>query len=157
MQIVFACPTCGGHNVAELNSETADLQCGSCSWQRPVSEENRASQEPQSCVVCGCGDLWRQKDFPQRIGVLMVASGALISTFFWWFMEPAKAIGVLLVFALIDGVLYALMRDVLVCYRCRSRHRRTAFDGRHERFNLETHERYRQEAIRLEEAQRGTK
>ena len=46
------------------------------------------------------------------------------------------------------------MRDVLVCYRCQARHRHTPLDGRHERFNLETHERYRQEALRLEAADR---
>ncbi|MCX7419318.1 MAG: hypothetical protein NT013_07245 [Planctomycetia bacterium] len=157
MQIVFACPTCGGHNVADVVSETAELHCTSCMWQRPVLAENRLGQEPKDCVVCGSSDLWRQKDFPQRVGVLMVATGALLSTIFWWYMEPAKAIGVLLVFALIDGVLYTLMRDVLVCYRCQTRHRHAPLDGRHERFNLETHERYRQEAIRLDEAQRGAK
>jgi hypothetical protein len=94
--------------------------------------------------------LWRQKDFPQRVGVLMVVAGALLSTIFWWFMEPVWAIGVLLLFALLDGVLYTLMPDVLVCYRCKARHRHAPLDGRHERFNLETHERYRQEAMRLE-------
>ena len=152
MWIVFECPSCLGHNVGEVAGETTALRCAACSWQRPVAESNRSAAEPAECVVCGCGDLWRQKDFPQRLGVLMVAIGALLSTIFWWRMEPAWAIGVLLLFALVDGVLYTLMRDVLVCYRCGSRHRHTPLDGRHERFNLETHERYRQEAIRLEEA-----
>ncbi len=84
----------------------------------------------------------------------MVAAGALLSTIFWAFMEPLWAIGVLLLFALIDGVLYTAMRDVLVCYRCLARHRHTPLDGRYERFNLEMHERYRQEALRLETADR---
>ncbi len=154
MWIVFECPSCHGHNVAEVASETADLRCSSCSWQRSVAEEDRSGKEPSRCVVCGCEDLWRQKDFPQRLGVLMVGTGALLSTIFWWFMEPTWAIGVLLAFALIDGVLYTFMRDVLVCYRCQARHRHASLDGRHERFNLETHERYRQEAIRVDESQR---
>lgn len=152
MWIVFECPSCHSNNVTEVVAETTALRCGACSWQRPVAETDRTATEPAQCVVCGCGDLWRQKDFPQRVGVLMVAIGALLSTIFWWRMEPAWALGVLLLFALLDGVLYTLMRDVLVCYRCGSRHRHTPFDGRHDRFNLETHERYRQEAIRLEEA-----
>lgn len=150
MWIVFECPACQSHNVSEVAAQTEQLRCSSCSWQRPVAAENRAATEPAHCVVCGCGDLWRQKDFPQRLGILMVGTGALLSTIFWWFMMPAWAIGVLLVFALVDGVLYTLMRDVLVCYRCKTRHRHAPLDGRHERFNLETHERYRQEAIRLE-------
>lgn len=152
MWIVFECPSCHVTSVSEVIAQTEQLRCSNCSWQRPVAEENRAASEPANCVVCGCGDLWRQKDFPQRLGILMVGTGALLSTVFWWFMMPAWAIGVLLLFALVDGVLYTLMRDVLVCYRCGTRHRHTPLDGRHERFNLETHERYRQEAIRLEQA-----
>ncbi|HLQ45687.1 MAG TPA: hypothetical protein VK137_13205 [Planctomycetaceae bacterium] len=151
MWIVFECPSCHGHNVTEVAAETAELHCSKCSWRRPVATENRSRHEPSSCLVCGCGDIWRQKDFPQRLGVLMVGLGALVSTIFWWRMEPAWAIGVLLVFALVDGVLYTLMRDVLVCYRCQTRHRHAPLEGRHHRFNLELHERYRQEAIRLEE------
>lgn len=151
MWLFFECPACQGDNVVEINSTANTLRCEKCSWTRTIANEIRADQEPETCVACGCGDLWRQKDFPQRLGVAMVASGALLSTAFWWFMEPAWAIGVLLAFALVDGVLYTLMRDVLVCYRCRARHRHAPLDGRHERFNLETHERYRQEAIRLEQ------
>lgn len=155
MWVVFECPSCHCQNVSEVAVETEEIRCSSCVWQRPVADENRSASEPVTCVVCGCGDLWRQKDFPQRLGLLMVAAGALMSTVFWWFMQPAWAIGVLLLFALVDGLLYTLMRDVLVCYRCKARHRHAPLDGRHERFNLETHERYRQEALRLEEAKRG--
>ena len=154
MWIVFECPACHVNSLVEVVAETTDLRCPACSWQRPIAAENRSGNEPTSCLVCGCEDIWRQKDFPQRLGVLMVAAGALVSTIFWWFMMPEWAIGVLLLFALLDGVLYTLMRDVLVCYRCGSRHRHAPLDGRHEPFNLETHERYRQEAIRLEDASR---
>lgn len=155
MWIVFECPSCQSHNVGEVVAQTEQLRCSSCSWQRPVAAENRSANEPVNCVVCGCGDLWRQKDFPPRLGLLMVASGAILSTIFWWYMRPGWAIGVLLLFALVDGLLYTLMRDVLVCYRCKTRHRHAPLDGRHERFNLETHERYRQEAIRLETSKRS--
>ena len=156
MWIVFDCPTCRANNVTEVTEKSHDLTCSACAWRRTVAEEDRSANEPTRCVVCGCEDLWRQKRFPQRLGLLMVGSGALLSTIFWWYMRPAWAIGVLLLFALIDGLLYTLMRDVLVCYRCQARHRHTPLDGRHERFNLETHERYRQEAIRLKEQQSGS-
>lgn len=151
MWIVFECPSCQHQNVAEVAGETAALRCSTCAWQRPVDRADCAAIEPMNCVVCGCGDLWRQKDFPQRLGILMVAIGALVSTIFWWYMMPGWAIGVLLLFALLDGLLYNLMPDVLVCYRCHARHRHTPLHQQHERFNLETHERYRQETIRLEE------
>ncbi|TXT24266.1 MAG: hypothetical protein FD138_3100, partial [Planctomycetota bacterium] len=88
MWIVFECPSCHGNNVSEVVAETEQLRCSSCSWQRPVAAANRAASEPANCVVCGCEDLWRQKDFPQRLGVLMVGTGAVLSTIFWWYMEP---------------------------------------------------------------------
>jgi hypothetical protein len=150
MWIVFECPSCRNSSASEVVAATEQLRCSSCSWQRPVAESNRSATEPASCLVCGCEDLWRQKDFPQRLGVLILAVEVILATYFWARMEPIRTYGVLLFFALLDGVLYTLMRDVLVCYRCKARHRRAPLDGRHERFNLETYERYRQEAIRLE-------
>ncbi len=44
-------------------------------------------------------------------------------------------------------VLFAVLPDVLVCYRCRARHRTAGGDDR-TTFDLETAERYRQERIR---------
>jgi hypothetical protein len=79
----------------------------------------------------------------------MVALGALLSTIAITFYYPATALGILLAFALVDLLLYVLMPDVLVCYRCQSRHRHTQPGESVPRFNLETAERYRQEAARL--------
>lgn len=79
----------------------------------------------------------------------MVALGALLSTIAIAFYYPATALGILLAFAFADLLLYVLMPDVLVCYRCQSRHRHTQPGESVPRFNLETAERYRQEAARL--------
>ncbi len=84
--------------------------------------------------------------------MLFVALGALLSTIAWFYMWLVVAIGILMVFALADLLLYALMNDVLVCYRCNARHRHAIIDEQHARFDLETAERYRQEAIRLNES-----
>ena len=105
---------------------------------------------PKRCLVCDCGDLWRQKDFSPRVGLTMVGLGILLSTIAWARMEPLWAIGTLMAFALLDLMLYVLMSDVLVCYRCGARHRHAHLAEDHPRFNLETHERYRQESLRLQ-------
>lgn len=101
------------------------------------------------CLACGCSDLWRQKDFPPLLGLTFVALGALLSTIAWSFYRIEMALGILMGFALLDLILYALMSDVLVCYRCDARHRRVNLDENHSRFNLELAERYRQEARRI--------
>lgn len=56
-------------------------------------------------------------------------------------------------FALLDMVLYIVMPDVLVCYRCRTRHH-NADTSQHGAFDLELGEKYRQEEIRRKEQQR---
>jgi hypothetical protein len=107
------------------------------------------AEAPARCVVCGCHDLWRQKDFPQGLGLFFVALGALISTIAWAYHMPLTALGTLMGFAALDLLLYVFMPDVLVCYRCHARYRHAALNAAHPRFNLETAERYRQEAARL--------
>ncbi len=152
MQLVYRCPGCGETAIVDRVESTRRAECAACGRSRDVPGGDLVDGLPVRCLACGCDDLWRQKDFPQRLGVMMVGLGILGSTVFWARMEPVAAIGVLMGFALIDMLLFVLMRDVLVCYRCGARHRKVDRAEDHARFNLETHERYRQEAIRLEES-----
>jgi hypothetical protein len=156
MRLVFRCPGCQQTVRRTVAAGDRELACESCGWTRESRSECDATNAPAACCVCGCDDLWRQKDFPQRVGVALVATGALLSTIAWSDFRPVLAIGVLLAFAALDLVLYRAMRDVLVCYRCGARHSPEAIDPAHPRFDLETAERYRQERLRLEEAGRST-
>lgn len=150
MQLSFQCPVCSQPNYTEVTDHTGELHCQQCQWERTLAESDLVDDRPARCLVCGTEDLWRQKDFPQGLGLLMVATGALLSTIAWAMLWPVTAIGVLMAFGLADLLLYTFMKDVLVCYRCRAKHRRVNFDDDHPRFDLELAERYRQEAIRLE-------
>ena len=149
MQVSFSCPGCQQTTHTDVASPANSLACGRCSWTRAVSAADLANGEPNRCLVCGCTDLWRQKDFPQKLGLTMVALGALLSTIAWMQYMPLTAIGVLLGFAFVDLMLYTFMPDVLVCYRCSARFRHAKLSEHHPRFDLETSERYRQEAARL--------
>src|SRR5262249_37424883 len=153
MQVTFQCPGCQQMRRVGVAPETASLACDGCHWSRPLADDARDNAARLQCLVCGCDDLWRQKDFPQRVGLAMVALGALLSTIAWAYHLPATALGVLLGFALVDLLLFTFMKDVLVCYRCHARYRDVPFLDDHPRFNLETAERYRQEGARLKEAQ----
>ena len=86
---------------------------------------------------------------------MFVGLGIVLSTVALSYYRPVLAIGVLMLFAVGDLVLYLVMRDVLVCYRCGARYRKAALQEDHPTFKLETAERYRQEARRLEEAARN--
>lgn len=152
MQILFSCPSCSRTVRAEVAATTDTLSCSGCSWRRELRAEDSTSAQPTRCLVCGCEDLWRQKDFPQKLGLALVALGALLSTIAMAYYYPTTALGVLLLFALADLLLFTFMPDVLVCYRCAARHRHTNPGEDYPRFNLETAERYRQEAARLTES-----
>ncbi|MBL8850994.1 MAG: hypothetical protein JNG89_15045 [Planctomycetaceae bacterium] len=107
-------------------------------------------------MACGNGDLWRQKDFPQALGLALVAAGAVLSSIAWYFHWPKTALGLLMAFALADMIVFIVMPDVLVCYRCKSRHHRLrSTSAEHPGFSHETAERYRQEELRTREAQRS--
>jgi hypothetical protein len=150
MRILYLCPNCQQTNRLTVTETSEKLSCSDCSWTRPLPADPLQRVHPEQCLVCGCRDLWRQKDFPQRLGVAMVAAGGILSTIAYYYHYHLWALGILMVFALIDMILFAVMPDVLVCYRCSSRYRNFDPAGGTPYFNLETNERYRQEAIRLQ-------
>ena len=155
MLVRFRCPRCESQNRTNLGAGAEPrLHCTHCEWSRSCPPDS-AEARPEKCLVCGCGDLWRQKDFPQRLGVAMVVAGVIASTWANAQYQPVWAMGVLLLFALLDMLLYAWMPDVLVCYRCHARYRDPEPGQVYPAFQLETSERYRQESRRLAEARDG--
>lgn len=75
-----------------------------------------------------------------------------MSTVAWANHRPTWALGILMAFALVDLLLYTFMTDMLVCYRCRARHRRTPLDDQHPSFSPELNERYVQMKKRLDDS-----
>jgi len=67
----------------------------------------------------------------------------------WGMTMPIATFGILFATALIDVVLYLVVPDALMCYRCGATYRLGSGTGGHGPFNLETHERYRQQAARM--------
>jgi hypothetical protein len=61
--------------------------------------------------------------------------------------------GILLGSALLDGILYMWVGDVVVCYRCSAHHRGFPPNPAHQPFDLGIGERYRQEKLRREQMQ----
>lgn len=152
MYVTYICPRCERSHRSEPISRIEGLNCSACGWSRPFSETvDRQSETPRECLRCGNEDLWRQKNFPQWLGLLFVAAGAISSSIAWAYHRPVWALGILMGFALLDMMFYLTMPDVLVCYRCRTKHHR-ADVSRHGAFNHELAERYRQERIRLQQS-----
>jgi hypothetical protein len=110
-----------------------------------------ADSAVRRCVVCPSTDLFVRKDFPQRLGVLTVGLGILGSSIAWYYSKIYITYAILFATAALDLVLYWVVPNALMCYRCGAHYREVPGLDEFEPFNLETHERYRQQAIRLAE------
>ncbi|MFK7817223.1 MAG: hypothetical protein AB8G99_00770 [Planctomycetaceae bacterium] len=150
MRLRYACPNCQAQKEADVGPGSI-IRC-ECSWTREAPADSFENDTPTKCLVCSCGDLWRQKDFPQWLGLTMVAMGIIFSTIAWSQHMPLTALGILMFFALVDLLLYTFMGDMLVCYRCRARHRKMPIGEDHPNFDLEVAERYRQKQLRMKQA-----
>lgn len=163
MRITYACPSCDA-TVTQSGVETAtSLCCSRCGAFVAVPADGVAwtnaaggAADPgagvpvlRRCLVCPSTELFVRKDFPQRLGVAIVVVGFVASCITWAWQMLIPTFAILFATALIDVVLYLVMPECLTCYRCASRYRGAA--GPHGGFDLETHERHRQQRIRLAE------
>ena len=170
MRITYACPSCDA-TVTHGHVETAreivcphcgvaiDIPVGAIGWSGPAGEgvEQGIGQPVlRRCLVCPSTELFLRKDFPQRLGVGIVVAGFAASCVTWAWQLLVPTFAILFGTALIDVLLYFLMPECLTCYRCAARYRGAG--GPHGGFDLETHERHRQQRIRLADASgsRGT-
>lgn len=163
MRITYACPTCGSTVALPVAEPATALGCPRCGamvevpanaivWAGPGGEPVVAGEgEPRlrRCLVCPCTELFTRKDFPQRLGVGIVVVGFAASCVTWAWRLLVPTFAILFGTALIDVVLYLLMPECQTCYRCGARYR--GFGGHPEGFDLETHEKHRQQRIRLAE------
>src|SRR5690606_11193377 len=111
MHLAFACLACAQPRRTVIDAHITAIDCP-CGWRRAIEAGGEGAPSPEApaaCLVCGCDDLWRQKDFPQGLGLAIVGAGMLLSTIAWANYRPLLAIGVLMAFALADLVLYATM------------------------------------------------
>jgi hypothetical protein len=105
------------------------------------------------CVVCGNHELYKKKDFPHAFGMAILVGAFLASTVTYFLYEKWWTWAILIGSAAFDGILYLLVKDVIVCYRCDAHFCGVTATAEHKPFELTVHERYRQEKIRREQLQ----
>ena len=171
MKITFVCPGCerparvicpgraGG--VSPLTGsahEPGGLRpplAGSIDWQCPHCD-HRLTIEPAApdlptCVICGNKELYKKKAFPHGLGMTILVVACLASVFTYGWYEKWATYAILIGTALFDGVLYLMVGDVIVCYRCNAYYGGVQPSDRHKPHELIVGERYRQERIRREQ------
>jgi len=118
------CPACGKHQEIRV---PADLE---------------VSRNVRQCVACGHEDFYVQKDFNRQAGLIIVGIGVLSSTYFFDRRLPLYAMAALVVTALIDLVIYAVVPMVTVCYSCHAIYRDFNRTPEHEVFDLKKLEKF---------------
>jgi hypothetical protein len=132
MEIIAKCPKCDASLPVRASDTASTIACGRCGCTMALSFSDaiRRDDSVDCCPVCGGGDFYVRKDFDPKIGLTVVAVGALTSAAFYWFGLDLVAYAVLGGAVLIDLVVYRRLGDVTVCYRChsefRGRYHRTA-------------------------------
>lgn len=149
MNITYSCPHCHQGARNEVGSADTTLTCPHCQQAMSVPPGALEGGQVCRCLACPSTDLFVRKDFPQRLGVGIVVVGIVGSSIAWGYTLPILTFAILFATALVDVVLYLLVPDALMCYRCGAQYRSVAGMERHGAFNLETHERYRQQAARM--------
>jgi hypothetical protein len=154
LNVTYACPACHEGTQSHFDADTKALKCNCCGQELAVPEDAVEGKRVVRCLVCPSTDLFVRKDFPQRLGVLIVATGIIGSSIAWYHAHLYWTFGILFATALIDVLLYTFVGDALMCYRCQAQYRGVEEMDAHGMFDLETHERHRQLNARLKTAQR---
>jgi hypothetical protein len=93
----------------------------------------RADALIERCAACGHDELYVQKDFNRTTGIALVVLGAVLVP---WSYVPLIAITVL------DYVIWRVVKNVIVCYRCQAVHRGYGENPSIKPFDLATHDRH---------------
>ena len=146
MQIRFNCPTNGCVALIEyepLEDCGPTMECPRCQVPHPIKTDDTIRHEKRvgTCAVCGCGELFVRKDFPQRLGMLIVVVFGLTAIYYFR-TSVITAWLVLATALLIDLLIYFVVGKVTVCYACRAEYRGCETNAAHEGFDLAASEKY---------------
>ena len=79
--------------------------------------------------------MYVQRDFNQKAGLAIVIVGAALAPFTRYYASLFVAAGV-------DAMLYLLLPEITICYRCGTHFRRFNRNPRHQPFDLHIAEQY---------------
>lgn len=149
----FLCQECDYPGRLELPGQ-ADWRCPRCDH---IANPLVTQPAPvlTSCVMCGCDELYKKKDFPHGLGMAILVFACLASTITYYLYDKWWTWTILIGSAAFDGLLYLWVKDVIVCYRCNAHHRGFDPNASYPPFELTVHEKFRQERLRREELSRS--
>ena len=150
--LTYFCPHCEEPTRGPVE-RGKPMVCMHCGHEQPLKESAWEGQRVTECVLCPSTELYVRKDFSQQLGVSIILFGFALSIIAHFLHHGIWAIGILLATAGIDALLYLVTGNALRCYRCNSELRGLEGLDEHDPFDLEVHERHRQQTARLKQAE----
>jgi rRNA maturation protein Nop10 len=141
------CPVCGEDVKLEIPAElgprgesdaTREAMAGTA---RPKGAGGAAGVVKR-CAACPGREFFIRKDFPQKLGMLLVVIFGMIATYFYAEQRVGLTFATLGSLVVIDAIIYFFVGKVTVCYRCRAEYRGVAYNPDHAGFDLATSEKY---------------
>lgn len=146
MQIRYHCPPDNCIAIIEyepLETCGGTIKCPRCHQEHAitVSGAMRDENSVDCCAVCGCTEMFIRKDFPQRIGLLIVVVFGLAAIYHF---RTSVVMGwaILTAAGLLDLAIYLVVGRVTTCYACRAEYRKCRLNPAHDGFDLATSEKY---------------
>lgn len=155
VNLTYTCPHCDQAARRTASTDQRTITCPHCGQGVEVPADAFSDGRLRRCLVCPSRELFVRKDFPQRLGVTIVAVGFALSCVTWYLYQPLWTFAVLFATVLVDVALYLVIGSAVMCYRCHAQYRWVTNLEDFGHFDLETHERYRQQAIRLAAAHKA--
>ena len=116
------------------------LSCSECDYVGLLPLDWSREGRVELCPICGSQEFFRQKDFNQRLAVVIAIVGIVLGYFTKYVSVLIAGIAVLL--------LYGAAPEILVCYLCRAHIRGHLPSSRHRRFDRGVEERVNLERSR---------
>lgn len=146
MKVQTTCPQpeCGSTFAFDYAPGQSAALCPGCRHEISLdTEATHAGRMLSRCPCCRCDEFFLRKDFPQKLGLLIVIGAALFSLILFARGRLLGSLAILLAVVIVDMVIYALVPKITVCYRCRSTFRGFPLNTHHKGFDLATAEKYR--------------
>jgi DNA-directed RNA polymerase subunit RPC12/RpoP len=132
-EISFACPSCSGEVSVPLSGAGTCAHCGK-GVSLVLGPALLSGGPVEKCPACGGLEIYVQRDFNQKAGLVVVVIGALFAPFTHYLSLVAAA--------LLDAFLYMLLPEIEVCYRCLAHFRGFPRNPAHKPYDLHTAEQY---------------
>jgi hypothetical protein len=131
MSVHFLCLQCEKRLARDAGE--APRACEQCGAENAVVAPP-ANAIIDRCAACGHDQLYFQKDFNRTLGIAIIAVGAVLVP--WTYYLSLLGVTVL------DYVVWRIVKNVIVCYRCQAVHRGYPANPALKPFDLVIHDRH---------------